>query len=88
MFGVAAGTGMNGAVFETQGRADSSRTLRVGIGRQGAGPGDVAMAGRVVDVAAFAEDPFCSRKCFAQGKVVGGDVLLVFRETLLAGAGS
>ena len=43
------------------------------------------MAGGIVAVAAFAEDPFAADKGFAQGEIIGGDVRLASGETLFAG---
>ncbi len=57
----------------------------VGGGGQGASPGDVAVAGGVVVVAAFGEDPLFAGIEFAQGEVVGGDVLLAEGEAFFGG---
>ena len=48
------------------------------MGGESAGPGDVAMAGGVVEVAAFAESPFAAVVGFAEGEVISGDVLFAF----------
>ena len=58
--------------------------LVVGVSGEGAGPGDVAMAGRVEGVAAFVEDPAGAGVNFAEGEVVGGDVLVRAGEALFA----
>src|SRR4051794_7718484 len=54
----------------------------MGFASEGTGPGDVAVAGGVVGIAAFAEDPFAPGVGFAEGKVVSGDVERGFREAL------
>src|SRR5256885_755775 len=46
----------------------------MGFSSKRASPGDVTVAGRIVGVAAFAEDPFCSGIGFAEGKVISGEV--------------
>ena len=48
----------------------------VSVGGEGAGPGDVAMAGRVEGVAAFGEDPAGAGVGFAESEEIGGDVLI------------
>jgi len=48
----------------------------MGFGGEGAGPGDVAMAGGVVGVGAFGEDPGFADERFPKGEKVGGDILL------------
>src|SRR5258706_14025044 len=50
--------------------------LHVSMSREGARPRDVAMAIGVKVVARFAKEPTGSGETFAQGKEVGGDVLL------------
>src|SRR5260221_217853 len=79
------GTGsiaMKHAVIEANGDADAAFAPVMGFGGESARPRDVAMAGGVRAVAAFAEDPFRAGKSFAEGKIVGGDVLFVSGETL------
>ena len=46
------------------------------VSGQGAGPGDVAMAGGVERVAAFGKGPAGAGVEFADGEEIGGDVLL------------
>jgi hypothetical protein len=57
----------------------------VGVGGEGGGPGDVAVAGQVIVIAAFRENPFGAGVGFAKGEKIGGDVLLGAREAFLAG---
>ena len=54
----------------------------MGFRSERASPGDVTVAGRIVGVAAFAKDPLCSGIGFAEGKVISGDVELIFGEAL------
>ena len=56
----------------------SGRTFAFGVGMTGKGPSprDVIMVGRVQGVAAFIEDPAGAGMDFAQGEVIGGDVLV------------
>jgi len=65
--------------------ADGAVVFDVGVGGEGAGPGDVAVAGRVEVIAAFAEDPARGGVTFSQGEVIGGDVVLGFGEAFLGG---
>jgi len=62
--------------------------LSTGVSSGGVGPGDGAMAGGVMNIAPFAEDPPCAVVGFPQGKVIAGDVLLGSGKTVgkLAGA--
>ncbi len=53
------------------------------MGGEDAGLGDVAMAGEVEGVAAFAEDPAGAVVGFAEGKEVGGEVGIGFGEVFL-----
>src|SRR5712675_1415558 len=62
--------------------ADPCFLLRVRMGGKGAGPGDVAMAGRVEGITSFVKDPTGAGINFTEGEVVGGDVRLAFREAL------
>jgi len=63
--------------------ADSRGDMReMSVGREGGGPGDIAMAGRVERVAAFGENPSAAAKLFAEGKEIGGNVARAFRESL------
>jgi len=57
--------------------------LRVSVARKSRGPGDVAMAGGVEGIPAFAENPPGARMFLAQGKVIGSDVLVTSRNALL-----
>jgi hypothetical protein len=59
--------------------------LSVRQGCEAASPGDVAVAGGVESIAAFTEDPTGSLETFAQGKEIGGDVLIVFGKAFLGG---
>ena len=70
------------AMFVGDGDPDGASTFGVGVGGEGAGPGDVAVTGRVERVGAFAEGPASPGVGFAQRKVVGRDVGLAFREAL------
>ena len=54
----------------------------MGFSGEGASPGNVAVAGGVVNVAAFAENPSRASMGFAEGKVVRSDVQLASGETL------
>src|SRR5882672_10520505 len=56
----------------------------MGFGRQGAGPGDVAVAGGVVGVMAFGEDPFVAGENFSEGEEIGGDVRFGFGESFFS----
>src|SRR5260221_6495236 len=79
------GTGsvaMEHAMIEANGDADAAFAPVMGFGGESARPRDVAMAGGVRAVAAFAEDPFRAGKSLAEGKIVGGNVLLASGETL------
>src|SRR4051812_22088386 len=74
---------MDGPVLQKHCCTDLALALGMGMSCEGAGPSDVAVAGRVVGVAAFAEDPFAAVVGFAQGKIVGGDILFASGEALL-----
>ena|ERR1041385_1183727 len=65
--------------------ADPVAVFGMGVGGEGTGPGDVAVAGGVEVIVAFAEDPAGSDVTFAQGEIVRGDVLLGFGEAFLGG---
>src|SRR4051812_35026113 len=56
--------------------ADLASTLGVSVGGERASPGDVAVAGGVVNVAPFTENPLGSIVRFADCKIIAGDVLL------------
>ncbi len=56
----------------------------MGVGGEGSSPGDVAMAGGVGGVGCFGEDPFGAGKDFAEGKEIGGDIVLGTGESLFA----
>jgi hypothetical protein len=58
----------------------------VGMAGKSAGPGDVAVAGWVGVIGAFAEGPAGTGIIFAQSKVIGGDILVAFGKALF-GAG-
>ena len=68
-------TAIEPAGFKGDGGACEAVVFGMGVGGEGAGPGDVAMAGGVEGVAAFGEDPAGAGVDFAQGEVIGGDVL-------------
>ncbi len=57
--------------------------LGMGVGSESAGPGDIAVAIGVQGVAAFAKDPAVAVMRFAQGEVIGGDILFGTRESFL-----
>src|SRR5258705_9285735 len=57
--------------------------LNVGMGGERAGPSDVAMAAGVEGVAGLTERPFSSGVAFAKRKIIGGDVLIRFRQAFL-----
>ena len=52
----------------------------MGVGGEGGGPGDVAMAGRVEGIATLGENPAATAKLFAEGEEIGGDVASTFRK--------
>src|SRR5207249_2210143 len=52
---------------------------------EGGSPGEAAMAVWVCGIAAFSEGPFGTAEGFAEGEVIGGDVLLGPGKTLLCG---
>src|SRR5882672_11676812 len=56
----------------------------MGLCGEAGGPGNVAVAGRVEGVPAFAEDPAGALVSFAQREEVGGDVLFGPGEPLLS----
>src|SRR6516164_4024985 len=64
--------------------ADDDLFFGIGEGGEGAGPGDVAVAGGVECVRAFTEGPAGAVVGFAQCEEVGGDVLLGFWKELFA----
>ena len=64
--------------------ADGEFALGVGVGSEGAGPGDVAMTGGVEGVAAFVEGPAGAGEDFAEGKIIGGDVLVAAGEAFFS----
>jgi len=72
-------------VFLTDVGADVGILFDVSVGSERGGPGDVAMTSGVELVAALAENPAGALKGFAQGEKIGGDVLVLLRETLLSG---
>src|SRR5213080_180854 len=65
-------------IWLADGGGDGDLVGGMGFGGEGGGPGEVAVAGGVVEVASFAEDPAVIVKGFAEGKEVGGDVLFIF----------
>jgi hypothetical protein len=64
------------AVFVGHGRASLAAALGVGVGGEGGGPGDIAMAGGIVGVGGFAEGPFGAGMSFTKSEEIGGDILL------------
>src|SRR5436309_10994704 len=76
---------INCPVLQKNGCTHFTSALSVGMAGQRAGPGDVAVAGGIMAVAAFAEDPLAADKRFAQREVIGGDVRLASGEALLGG---
>jgi hypothetical protein len=74
-----------GAVFHEDAGTDSAFAFGVDVAGEGAGPGDVAVAGEVERVLGFAEGPFVAGKNFAEGKEVRGDVRLIGGEPFLGG---
>src|SRR5947209_1627273 len=64
--------------------SDFASRCAVGVTGESAGPGDVAVAGRVVEVSAFAENPFGPVVCFAKGEIIASDVLLASGETFFS----
>jgi len=75
----------DGAVFHQDGTTDGGFAGGVGVGGESASPGDVAVTCWIESVAAFGKDPTGAGMLFAQGKVIGGNVLLVAREAFLSG---
>ena len=76
----------DGAVFHEDGSVEGLEVIAgVGEGGEGSGPGDVAVAGGVVSVAAFGEGPSGAVMNFVQGEEVGGDVVMVFGKVFLGG---
>ena len=71
----------NVSVLVGDGCADAAFAFGMGVGSKSAGPGDVTVAGRVMNVAPFAKNPLCSIVRFAEGEVIGGDVLLASGES-------
>src|SRR6266850_5039106 len=70
-----------------RGSADDGADVRgdvceMSVRGEGAGPGDIAVAGRVERVAAFRKNPSAAAKLFAEGKEIGGNVASGFRESL------
>ena len=72
----------HGAVMVKDSGADGVATFGMDVGGQGAGPGDIAMAGGIEGVAAFIEHPARAGVKFAQGEVIGGDVLVSMGKPL------
>ena len=56
----------------------------MGIGRQRPGPCNIAVAGGVVGVMAFGEDPFVAGENFPEGEEIGGDVRFGFGESFFS----
>ena len=68
------------AVIEKNTAAGAGFALGVGVRGEGGGPGDVAVAGWVVVVATFSEEPFGAGVDFTEGEKIGSDVGVVFWE--------
>src|SRR5213596_572780 len=64
------------------GCANGALVFGMGVRGESAGPGDVAMASRIEGVAALGEGPARAGVEFAEGEVVGSDVLLGAGKTL------
>ena len=73
---------VNNPVLQKNRCTDLALALSMGVSRESAGPGDVTVAGRIIGVASFAEDPFRAGVGFAESEVVRGNVLLAFWKTL------
>ena len=52
---------------------------------QGAGPGDIAVTGRVIGIVTFHKNPTVTLEDFTEGKEVGGNVLMAFGKALPGG---
>lgn len=70
----------DGAVFHENGGSDGALFLGMCVGGEGAGPGDVAVAGGVGMVAALGEVPAGASVDFAEREIVLGDVGIGARE--------
>ena len=57
------------------GGADGATAFGVGKAGQGAGPGNVAVAGGVQTIPALTKTPFAAVVGLAQGEVIGGDIV-------------
>lgn len=55
------------------------------MGGQSAGPGDIAMAGGVGGIGGFAKDPTGAGEIFAEGEIIGGDVVVAAGEAFFGG---
>ena len=79
------------AVVMGDGGADGATAFGVGKAGQGAGPGNVAVAGGVQTIPALTKTPFAAVTSLAQRKIIGGNfVLALVRESAFRrrGAGS
>src|SRR5262245_36413072 len=55
------------------------------FGGERAGPGDVAVACLVERIGAFAEGPSSAGVAFAEGEIIGGDIVLAAGKAFLGG---
>src|SRR5947208_2442852 len=67
------------------GTARRNPPLGMGVSGEGAGPGDVAMAGGIAGVVAFGKDPTSALIDLAEGEEIGSDVLLASGKAFLSG---
>src|SRR5438093_10071647 len=77
------GAAVEPTVIVDDGGADGTFVRGVGVAGEGTGPGNVAVAGRVRGISAFAENPACAMVTFSQGEIVGGNVLFGSGKALL-----
>ena len=69
---------VNNPVLQKNRCTDLALALSMGVSGESAGPSDVTVAGRIIGVASFAENPFGPGVGFAQSKIVRGNILLAF----------
>ena len=62
--------------------AGGTPAFGMGVGGEGTGLSDIAVAGVVEGVASFAEGPLVAVVSFAQGEIVGSDIRVGFGEAL------
>jgi hypothetical protein len=56
----------------------------MGVGREGSGPGDVAVTSGVEGVTGLTEDPLAADEGFAEGEEIGGDIVVAFGKAFFA----